>query len=342
MAEPTVAKPAAKRKRKGRGKATCSTAHPDVAVKTEPQQPFRLLDLSPELRNHVYEYAVEDFADPRFAHRDLGPTQIKRFNPLKWDFFALTQTCRQIRAEYRPLWFRESRIFVCFRRLNRFIETFLPSEVELKNGPRLFQLLWEHAPNCGSQYDITPLLRLRAHRLPLRCEFIPDQLASGMFPDDDVCMFCFETYHLEEHDMESHYNIWEECTCPPLDLTYHEWAEYVLEQIDYADVFCAFVHHINEAWLNEIREGNVTVQCRFASNGSLLTFRILCTQPVCASIDDSKPALELLHRWGLFDLPAKSQREFVVAYEGEVVATHNGYEVTNKVVHETRFTAPAA
>ncbi|KAI4676674.1 uncharacterized protein J4E84_009509 [Alternaria hordeiaustralica] len=109
---------------------------------SEAPQYFRFLDLSPELRNRVYEYAREDdstrFAprpnqDPlRFAHppRTVRP----------WKYFALTHVCTQVRAEYRPLWVRDLRVaFSATTQLTTFLDTFLRFENEPKHMPKLIQ-----------------------------------------------------------------------------------------------------------------------------------------------------------------------------------------------------------
>jgi hypothetical protein len=65
---------------------------------------------SSELRNRIYDFAVED-KPGRFALRVLRETpnypHKLRTEKRPWKFFALTQACKQVRAEFRPLWIRD-------------------------------------------------------------------------------------------------------------------------------------------------------------------------------------------------------------------------------------------
>ncbi|CAK3766517.1 Hypothetical predicted protein [Lecanosticta acicola] len=60
------------------------------------QQPFRFLDLAPELRNRIYDYAL--VLDPK----DSQPVHKKLKQP------GLLTTCTQIRAEARMMWYSQN------------------------------------------------------------------------------------------------------------------------------------------------------------------------------------------------------------------------------------------
>jgi hypothetical protein len=60
-----------------------------------------------ELHNRIYEYASEDLDDLRYAPRVMQRLRALRIWQKRiWKFIGLANTCKQIRAEYRPLWLR--------------------------------------------------------------------------------------------------------------------------------------------------------------------------------------------------------------------------------------------
>jgi hypothetical protein len=74
-----------------------------------------VLTCSSELRNRVYNYATEH----RYQTRH---------------FLALTQTCKQIRAEFRPIYL-QSGIHLTFGKLLPFLDVFLPSKYQAGDIP---------------------------------------------------------------------------------------------------------------------------------------------------------------------------------------------------------------
>lgn len=110
-------------------------------------QPSHLLNASPEIRNVIYGFAIDhtepwepaphlpDYpeecevegsqiavAGPEWG---LAPSlelleNVKPYAEQLWKFFALTQVCQQIRAEYRPIWFRDACIRIRFELLENF------------------------------------------------------------------------------------------------------------------------------------------------------------------------------------------------------------------------------
>jgi hypothetical protein len=55
-------------------------------------------------------------------------------------FLAFTQTCRQIRAEYRPIWMRNSYVRIDFDDFEEFVATFCPTQVDMANAPQSIQI----------------------------------------------------------------------------------------------------------------------------------------------------------------------------------------------------------
>ncbi|KAK1823615.1 hypothetical protein LTR12_002026 [Friedmanniomyces endolithicus] len=98
---------------------------------TGDQKPCRLLDLPPELRNHIYEYLLlggEDELPIRVTdcvseERWLPPTILQTGSEDLWQPPAILQTCQQIRGEATPVYYTTNTfdVFVDSRNLERTI-----------------------------------------------------------------------------------------------------------------------------------------------------------------------------------------------------------------------------
>ncbi|KAF5849569.1 hypothetical protein GGP41_004994 [Bipolaris sorokiniana] len=89
-----------------------------------------------EIRNLIYDFAIAA-GTPNTPEGDalLRKAVPKPYATRFWNFFGLTQTCRQIRAEFRPLWVRSSSIrFTGLETSVSFISTFMPTIAELKHA----------------------------------------------------------------------------------------------------------------------------------------------------------------------------------------------------------------
>ncbi|KAF1954967.1 hypothetical protein CC80DRAFT_566153 [Byssothecium circinans] len=144
-----------------------------------------LLDLCPEIRNRIYDYATEPFTerveaddddrvDPpllSFLFENKSPYPRSTYSSRQ--FFGLTQTCQQIRTEYRPVWLRNSIARIRFHDLKYFLAIFYPKENNI--GPKILQIVWDGNKDCGldRMVDLLPLLHLRASNENTRVEFIP-------------------------------------------------------------------------------------------------------------------------------------------------------------------------
>jgi hypothetical protein len=197
------------------------------------QEPFRFLDLSAELRNLIYDYAVEDCNAQEYAPL-VHKVASKPYDTRLWQYLALAQTCKQIRNEYRPLWMRDAAVrFSSIPQSIQYIATWMPNEADLKHAPKLLQIAWEHdMDKTTAMRDITPLLRIRAFCSSFHCAVVPYNVVMGKSPDWDMCHFCFETYELEEHGMDADRNMWAGCTCPPMDLEMEDWVEWYTDQME--------------------------------------------------------------------------------------------------------------
>jgi hypothetical protein len=303
------------------------------------EQPFRFLDLSAgkfetttsttrvvlsstELRIRVYDYAAEDC-----NAREYAPMLRKAANKP---------------YEYRPLWMRAAAVRLNFiSETIRYLAACMPNEADLKHAPKLLQIAWEHdMEKTTAMRDITPLLRIRAFSSSFYCRFVPYNVVMEKAPEWDMCHFCSERYELEEHDMDMDRNMWTECTCPPMDLEVEEWVEWYTDQMEYMGAISDLSHSTNEIWLTNLRANKISVSFAIAEGADNVTFRILYHQKLSnsASASDYHPALELLKKWGVFDLPCGPNVHWIVAYEEEhQFAAEGGLKMKTSAVYEAHF-----
>ncbi|PVI05312.1 hypothetical protein DM02DRAFT_725273 [Periconia macrospinosa] len=106
-----------------------------------------LLDLPAEIRNRIYDFATERTNLPTCApllvhHGRRSPRRTRPWPAANfWSFrlfFGLTQVCRQIRAEYRPMWLSNSTVRIKFHKLEHFLEVFHGRGL----GPRALTISW--------------------------------------------------------------------------------------------------------------------------------------------------------------------------------------------------------
>ncbi|KAJ4292737.1 hypothetical protein N0V90_009400 [Kalmusia sp. IMI 367209] len=148
------------------------------------------LDLPGELRDNVYSYAKERdglkwHPHPKYMALPLPVLIHCRDSHSPWPlpldtaraFFGLTQTCKLIREEYRPLWLNESCARVRTGDLKEFLSTFFPLATP-PNGiqitPKLLQVSMIHKPEDQRHLlDLTQIIRLRARQPAFICEIVP-------------------------------------------------------------------------------------------------------------------------------------------------------------------------
>lgn len=99
-----------------------------------------LLSLPGELRNHIYACCHENHT------RTEG----------RFDFLGLTQTCQQLRTEFRPLHMIENRLYISFSRTAQYIAAFIPQPgpTSLANFVLFLPLYMEY------KADLIPLVHL--------------------------------------------------------------------------------------------------------------------------------------------------------------------------------------
>jgi hypothetical protein len=117
-----------------------------------------ITDITPELRNRVYEYAADDshrtfphtYAKPKKRSKSLKskptPEEEDRRPPLQpLPYIGLTQVCTQIRTEFRPLWLSTHRFPLYV--VNDYLKTFFPAPL------RLSQTTYEVQKRIASYID---------------------------------------------------------------------------------------------------------------------------------------------------------------------------------------------
>jgi hypothetical protein len=98
------------------------------------------------------------------------------------DFLALTQTSKQLRSEFRPLWLRASSVRLRFDDIDRFIKSFYSTVSDYGFAPKLLVMSWyqlyndEDADLDSAVFNISALLRLGAYSPTSKIEFVPHRL----------------------------------------------------------------------------------------------------------------------------------------------------------------------
>ncbi|KAH7069358.1 hypothetical protein FB567DRAFT_598963 [Paraphoma chrysanthemicola] len=207
-----------------------------------------LLELPAEIRNRIYDFAEEAVTVLRNdllngvcypllslsrdrASEDVRPTKISSRK-----YLALAQTCRQIRAEYHPIWLAKTRPRIRPGDLDHYIWCYYRSLSSFKYAPHLLQISWHRGNDDiqGQTIDILPLLRMRAAREDFRCQFISHDLAHRIFAPS---MYAYGYPEVLE---------WEEdCEVDLNSLT-------GLEDL---------INHDGKKWLKDICDGKITVRC---------------------------------------------------------------------------------
>jgi hypothetical protein len=98
------------------------TVYVSTAMASNVDMPFRFLDLAPELRNHIYNFATSTFKRPvKLSHRPARTN-----DPQAQSVLALTQVCKQVRAEFQPLYMTAALIDIDLSDMEAFLSTFSP------------------------------------------------------------------------------------------------------------------------------------------------------------------------------------------------------------------------
>jgi hypothetical protein len=312
----------------------------------EHSENYRLM--ATELRNRIYELALETHTALTYGTNVMqgrGPAA-KCWAERIWKTFGLTQTCKQIHTEYRPLWLRNLFIRASFNNIRRFADTFLSSTRELQHSPERVQIEWDRGmdDSDGDKQDLTSLTRLHTFGSMTDLKFVPDKLASGILPGEDFCWYCIDEMRARDAGDEDWYSPLDECICAPggEDMDLKDWEAYQYGLISRSTVVHRVVCNNNAKWIEDIREERMTVQCIFGKTSSPITFRFLCKDRFCEATKHgdasthAEDAWDLLQAWGIFDLPSQDEMKFVVAFEAEKKIKKGVHELTSVEVREVR------
>ncbi|KAF2870433.1 hypothetical protein BDV95DRAFT_639967 [Massariosphaeria phaeospora] len=212
------------------------------------------LALPAEIRNYIYELATEKPIVDEIAPCLAPKTSLKhwRASPASlWDYFALTQVCQQIRAEYRPCWIRQWCVRVRWEFFKRFMDTFISPHHFDAATPKLIQLSFVYEDMYTRKiFDITELLRLRTANPTFKFEFIAHRLSYGIH-DEGYCCKCGSLLSEFAGDGDK------ECGSGSCSGTAERMKASIRSWHSYLDVFNGILAMDNAKWLRAIREDHI-------------------------------------------------------------------------------------
>jgi hypothetical protein len=221
-----------------------------------------------------------------------------------WKWFGLTQSCKQVRAEYRPRWMSALSVRLTPTALPYFAATFLPEEGALgSNAPEVVQVPWpcDHHKKSKTQTFLTPLLQLKA-RLPA--------IRFNIVPSDYNCRFAHSSWH--------------------------GWSEKDERRIRNTAIFEDFLANVNAVWIKDVLNRNVTIEHSIVEDTQRITFHIVCKESFCHGVGDTQAAWDLLNGWGVLGLSRKAEMDIVLVYEEVEKVILDGYEVQNSLLRKFR------
>jgi hypothetical protein len=270
----------------------------------------------------------------------------KAWNERAWKCFGLTQLCKEIRAEYRPLWLCNLSISSSNAWIENFAKTFLSSANGWKNVPKRVQIEWERGKDDipGEIHDLTHILRMRAYSLTTSFSYVPYRIANDWLLGEDTCWYCIGEMEAEERDEDDFQNPVEDCTCAPSNLDEEDYVSYQYDLISRTSVLHNLIHNDNAAWHRQLLDDKVNVTCILGKQADPITFRILCKDRFCDADTNNdasshaESAWQLLKTLGLFDLPAQNDMNFVVAFKTETKIKRGSHEMVSSEMREVHIT----
>ncbi|KAL1798946.1 hypothetical protein ACET3X_002983 [Alternaria dauci] len=297
------------------------------------------LELPAEIRNRIYHFArgkvYDECLTPPLLRKGCrtsiggiaSPSQLGTLS-----YRALTQVCKQIRSEFRPIWLRQS----CFRMklpaVAQFITAYYPKVADYQNAPKLLLISWDHGmteDEFGEIYedydgldegsmehvltDITLLVRLRAHCPTFTAKFISRRILEDDVPNA-MCYYCGHSIYCTCDNGCNHADAFDQA----------RWE--MVESYQYLKGLNAFLTNSNDFWLQMLRDnvrvrtlveftfdvntGRPTIFVRFSQNYAPKSFH------PHTMYNDS---LILLNRLGMLDLKHDELLDYVV---GEANGKH--------------------
>jgi hypothetical protein len=145
----------------------------DATIVDNTMNNLQLLSLPGELLNHIFSYCHENvsvFENDDVSWNDVlylqhAPSSPKpaRLVQDRRQFFGLTQTCRKLRAEFRPLYMSQTQVCIKLQQVLDYMATFIPTtDLEATQGSHanfviIVPVALEH------KVDLIPLVKFRLH-----------------------------------------------------------------------------------------------------------------------------------------------------------------------------------
>ncbi|KAJ4349486.1 uncharacterized protein N0V89_008102 [Didymosphaeria variabile] len=141
-------------------------------------QALPFLKLPAEVRNMVYDLASEesikqkdgDYSPPRLTKRGKRQTSAGPFFSSRRVFHGLTQVCRQLRAEFRPLYIERNEVCVRADESVEYISMMWKLAVEGAPARRLTARIAADV-SSGIRNDVLPMLRLCSTFMTMSARF---------------------------------------------------------------------------------------------------------------------------------------------------------------------------
>jgi hypothetical protein len=217
-----------------------------------------------EIRNHIYGYAVESefegsWSDPAPLISPAREYPVQKQWPLDprkpsaRRFFGLTQVCKKLRTEYRPIWLLNSSVRLMQQDIRLYIHTFYCGASKWENLPKLLQISAKDPFNGESVVDLSLLLRIHGHSSNTKIEFVPHILTEDDGPwIETPCMDCeaeAEMLGLNDGSLPE---------CDHEAQNFEDFVGFTLEtQFPYLDALNDFLENDNPRWLSDIRSRKV-------------------------------------------------------------------------------------
>ena len=213
-----------------------------------------------EIRNQIYGYAVESefegsWSDPVPLVLARGQEQwpLNSGKPSARKFFGLTQVCKQLRTEYRPIWLLNSSVRLMQRDIRLYIHTFYDCAPKWESLPKLLQISAKSPSRGEIVVDLSMLFQIRAYSSRTKIEFIPHILTEEDGPWNDPCVDCEADAEILGYEND----IFMECEHGHQN--FEDFVEFTLEeQFPYLAGLNAFLENDNPRWLSDIRSRKVS------------------------------------------------------------------------------------
>ncbi|CAA9957763.1 F-box-2 domain containing protein [Pyrenophora teres f. maculata] len=300
----------------------------------EAPQHFCILDLPAELRNRIYDYCLDDGFDTFAPSVRVQPS--KPHKERFWQFVGLSQVCKDVRSEFRPLWIKNlSMRFDSRSNLGHFIENFLHHCNGFNPVPRLLQYEWTHCTDNTKPFDITNIVRLRSHAPEFKVEFHPASVANTYPKRTIIDTPCAVEYHDYVSDSDDSYDEDYDAYVDEDSIEFKAWVNDEYSDIAYTHSMENLIKNGKEAWLQDIKDDKVTVFFLFSQPDDHAAIKFVYKD--ASRTDNSPPsAMGLLKRWGILEnSELTATMKFVVSRNDEDVKDVGGFRITKMVERTT-------